>query len=140
MLTQLHTLRKCSCFVALCGRPAHMRKALVRARYRAALSNLLRPLVRGLSSQQDCIKHFARTARALRSEASCPNFEASCPRPNFEPRAHARLTGLTSSRIMLRATGLFHLVSDLHDARCAVTQPLGSRAATLVAWRASRRA
>ena len=85
--------------------------------------------------------HFARTARALRSEASCPNFEVSCPRPNFEPRAHARLTGLTSSRIMLRATGLFHLVSDLHDARCsAVTQPLGSRAATLVAWRASQRA
>ena len=37
--------------------------------------------------------HFARTARALR-DATCVS-EASCP--NFEPRAHARLTGLTTA-------------------------------------------
>ena len=40
--------------------------------------------------------HFARTARALR-DATCVIYcvsEASCP--NFEPRAHARLTGLTT--------------------------------------------
>ena len=42
--------------------------------------------------------HFARTARAL-SEVSCPN---------FEPRAHARLTGLTTK--MLRATGHARMV------------------------------
>ena len=35
--------------------------------------------------------HFARTARALRDATYVS--EASCP--NFEPRAHARLTGLT---------------------------------------------
>ena len=36
--------------------------------------------------------HFARTARALRDATL--RSEASCP--NFEPRAHARLTGLTT--------------------------------------------
>ena len=39
-----------------------------------------------LSSQQDCISLALRALYGM-SEASCPN---------FEPRAHARLTGLTS--------------------------------------------
>ena len=43
--------------------------------------------------------HFARTARALR-DATCVS-EASCP--NFEPRAHARLTGLTTFQAPLVA-------------------------------------
>ena len=45
-----------------------------------------------LSSQQDCISLALRapygTLHTCVSEASCPN---------FEPRAHARLTGLTNS-------------------------------------------
>ena len=47
-------------------------------------------------SDQSLVKparlHFARTARALQ-DSTCVS-EASCP--NFEPRAHARLTGLTN--------------------------------------------
>ena len=39
-----------------------------------------------LSSQQDCISLALRAPYATGREASCPN---------FEPRAHARLTGLT---------------------------------------------
>ena len=37
--------------------------------------------------------HFARTARALRDATYECVSEASCP--NFEPRTHARITGLT---------------------------------------------
>ena len=43
--------------------------------------------------------HFARAARDLR-DATCVS-EASCP--NFEPRAHARLTGLTTRGAATRA-------------------------------------
>ena len=50
-------------------------------------------MLRALSSQQDCI--------SLALRAPCVS-EASCP--NFQPRAHASLTGLTTAR----ATGHGH--------------------------------
>ena len=43
-----------------------------------------------LSSQQDCISLALRAPFV--SEASCPN---------FEPRAHARLTGLTNAMVII---------------------------------------
>ena len=90
---------------------ASRRARAVRAKYRlAGLTRMVRAAYnylldvawpaegktpqRGVRLVKPARLHFARTARALR-DATCVS-EASCP--NFEPRAHARLTGLTSVR------------------------------------------
>ena len=95
------------------GRARRARRALVRATARAAAKHLWWPRAaraKGSGQSKPCAQGPGLLSRAcmacqaskpvFRSHCACPTgrycvSEASCP--NFEPRAHARLTGLTTA-------------------------------------------